>query len=54
MAQQLVLIDPKDVDWRIDERTKAVGLRGIAAARQALAEAACQRSEQLGDDRHAA
>ncbi len=39
MTDQLVLIDAKDVDWRLDERTREVGRRGIAEARKALAEA---------------
>lgn len=39
MTDQLVLIDAKDVDWRLDEHTKEIGLRGIAEARKALAEA---------------
>ena len=40
MARQLVLLDtPDDADWRLDEETKEVGRRGVAAARQALAEA---------------
>jgi hypothetical protein len=40
MARQLKLIDPKTVDWRLDEHTKEVGRQGIAAARRALEEAA--------------
>lgn len=36
MTFQLRLIDPTDVDWRLDEQTKEVGRRGLARARQAL------------------
>lgn len=39
MSDQLVLIEAADVDWRIDAQTKEIGLRGIAEARKALAEA---------------
>lgn len=40
MTRQLVLIEAKDVDWRLDEHTKDIGLQGIAEARRVLAEAA--------------
>ncbi|HEX3539983.1 MAG TPA: hypothetical protein VHT75_06010 [Acidimicrobiales bacterium] len=36
MAQQLVLISPTEKDWRLDERTKEVGRRGVSDARAAL------------------
>jgi hypothetical protein len=39
MGRQLVLLDPKTIDWRLDERTREVGRRGIAEARRALKEA---------------
>lgn len=39
MTRQLVLIDAKDADWRLDEHTKELGLQGIAEARKALAAA---------------
>jgi hypothetical protein len=39
MTTQLVLLESRDVDWRLDEHTKQLGRQGIAAARQALAEA---------------
>ncbi len=39
MASQLILIETKDVDWRLDQRTRELGRAGIAAARQALADA---------------
>ena len=37
MARQLTLIDNSS-PWRIDERTREIGRRGIAEARAALAE----------------
>jgi len=41
MADQLTLITPSDRrDWRLDERTREVGRRGVEAARRALQEAA--------------
>jgi hypothetical protein len=36
MARQLTLIPPAK-SWRLDEKTKETGLRGIASARAALA-----------------
>jgi hypothetical protein len=39
MGRQLVLLDPKNIDWRLDERTRELGRQGIAAARRALNEA---------------
>jgi len=36
MSRQLVLIDPDEPDWRLDDHTIEVGLRGIAAAREVL------------------
>ena len=36
---QLRLIDPREVSWRLDEHTKAVGRQGLARARAALAAA---------------
>jgi hypothetical protein len=46
MTRQLVLIEAMDVDWRLDEHTKDVGLQGIAEARRALAEAAKRASAE--------
>lgn len=43
MQAQLVLLDDGDndqgPDWRLDERTRERGRRGVAAARAALAKA---------------
>ncbi|MCX7621169.1 MAG: hypothetical protein N2037_10050 [Acidimicrobiales bacterium] len=36
--------------WRLNERERQVGLRGIAQARQALAEARCQSSAHRDGD----
>ncbi len=38
MDRQLVLIEveDRDQDWRLDEETRQTGLRGVAAAREAL------------------
>jgi hypothetical protein len=44
MTTQLRLIDPTDVDWRLDEQTKEVGRRGLAGARKALSEARTARA----------
>jgi hypothetical protein len=57
MSLQLVLIDDSDRDWRIDEATRAIGRRGIEAAREVLRSTAARRhDESAGDDhvRHAA
>jgi hypothetical protein len=36
MESQLTLLDPDDKTWRLDEDTREVGRRGVAAARAAL------------------
>jgi len=36
MERQLVLIEERPSDYRLDERTREAGRRGIAAAREAL------------------
>ena len=43
-TNQLQLIDPAPSRFRIDPRTREMGLAGIAAARAALIEAAERRS----------
>jgi hypothetical protein len=35
MARQLVLLETP-VDWRLDERTREIGRRGVASARAVL------------------
>jgi hypothetical protein len=53
MTRQLVLIDDRnsvsghglaDIDWRLDERTREAGRKGVAEARKALAEALARRA----------
>jgi hypothetical protein len=52
MARQLVLISPDDIDWRLDERTKELGRRGISEARAALRRAIpAAASVTMGGDR---
>jgi hypothetical protein len=36
MARQLALIEARDTDWRLDERTREVGRQGLAEARRQL------------------
>lgn len=36
MERQLVLIEERGADYRLDERTREIGRRGIEAARAAL------------------
>ncbi|HLG92260.1 MAG TPA: hypothetical protein VKY15_04675 [Acidimicrobiales bacterium] len=43
-AQLELLIDEEPRDWRLDERTKALGRRGVARARAVLLEAKQRRS----------
>ena len=40
MERQLVLIEERGADYRLDERTREIGRRGIAAAREALRKSA--------------
>ena len=47
MARQLQLLEQAP-DWRIDDATKAVGRKGLAAARAALAAA---RADAEGERR---
>ena len=45
MERQLVLIELQPSDWQLDEKTKAIGRQGVAAARQALEQARRQAAE---------
>lgn len=45
MAEQLRLLEPEVEDWRLDNETKEIGLRGVAEARRVLLDA-IRRSEQ--------
>lgn len=40
MTSQLLLLDTRNGDWRLDERTIEVGRKGLADARAALRQAA--------------
>jgi hypothetical protein len=44
MERQLVLVDTNSKNWKLDERTREVGRRGIAAAREMLRHAGPQRA----------
>jgi len=44
MERQLVLIEERGADYRLDDRTREIGRRGIAAARETL-----RRSQQAAD-----
>jgi uncharacterized membrane protein YeaQ/YmgE (transglycosylase-associated protein family) len=47
MGRQLTLLEDRNGDdWRLDERTKEAGRRGIAEARRALAEARRQAAAE--------
>ena len=39
MTAQLILLEDRAPDWRIDDRTREIGRKGIAEARAALREA---------------
>ena len=39
MERQLVLIEERSADYHLDERTREIGRRGVAAAREALRKA---------------
>jgi hypothetical protein len=39
MADQLLLIETSEPDWRLDDRTRETGRKGVEAARRALREA---------------
>ena len=36
MEKQLVLVEPTERPWELDERTREVGRRGLEQAREAL------------------
>ena len=52
MARQLSLIADSH-QWRLDERTREIGRRGIASARAALAAAASAEPEAHADHERA-
>jgi hypothetical protein len=43
MTAQLILLNDQKADWRIDDRTKEIGRKGIADARAVLRDAARRR-----------
>jgi len=45
MARQLVLLDTTGADWRLDERTREIGRRGVSEAREIL-QRAIERARQ--------
>ncbi|MDQ1356217.1 MAG: hypothetical protein QOF20_2308 [Acidimicrobiaceae bacterium] len=51
MARQLALINPTQFDWRLDERTKELGRRGISEARAILRRATPPVAAHFGVDR---
>lgn len=51
MERQLALIEERDVDYRLDERTREIGRRGIAAARDRLRAAAESHRAGSADQR---
>ena len=48
MSKQLILLDRPAPDWQLDERTRQIGFKGIAAARASL-EAARRRAIEADD-----
>lgn len=45
MTSQLRLLDATDVNWKLDERTKEIGRRGLARARAAMRSTAPRLAE---------
>lgn len=55
MERQLILIEERQPDWRLDEHTREVGRAGVARARAALREALARsaaRAAAEGGDQH--
>ena len=46
---QLLLIEGSEVDFHLDERTRELGRRGVAAAREALRAAALTTAGPVAD-----
>ncbi|MBI2710632.1 MAG: hypothetical protein HYX34_13220 [Actinobacteria bacterium] len=53
MQRQLTLLETTP-DWRIDERTRELGRRGVARARAALADAAGGPTDRPAGERRTA
>ena len=47
MAEQLVLLESNRDEFRLDEHTREIGLRGVAEARRRLAETLRAASERV-------
>ncbi len=43
MQEQLVLVEPDERPWELDEHTREIGRRGVEQARQALRNAKAPR-----------
>ena len=54
MERQLILIEERQPDWRLDEHTREVGRAGVAQARAALRAALARPDAQQSPTRHAA
>ncbi len=54
MERQLALIEEPGSDYRLDDNTREVGRRGVAAAREALRKAAHARDEGSHPSRRSA
>jgi hypothetical protein len=46
MAEQLILIEPDETRFRLDEHTREIGRRGVAEVRRILAEKAMDADER--------
>jgi hypothetical protein len=46
MERQLTLLNDREADWKLDERTREVGRIGIAKARAALQHARAEAREE--------
>jgi hypothetical protein len=50
MQRQLKLLNPDDDSWRLDDETREVGRKGVAAARQALQASRRHDVAEAGDE----
>jgi hypothetical protein len=48
-AQQLILIDSRPLDWRLDARTIARGKQGVQSARAALRESIARAEKRRAE-----
>lgn len=56
MAEQLILLQPDEDQFRLDERTREIGRRGVAEVRRILAEKKREADERTAREaeRHSA